>query len=981
MITEREAIEVVAARLAGRYALERELGRGGMAVVYLARDLRHDRLVALKVLRPGLSSVLATERFAREIAVAARLNHPHILPLLDSGTLDGSPGPAVLYYATPYVEGRTLLDRLRDEPQLPLDEVMRLTGQIASALDNAHAHGVVHRDIKPENILLSGDQAIVADFGIARALDTAGGERLTETGFVLGTPIYMSPEQGAGSREIDRRSDVYSLATMVYEMLAGEPPFTGPNPRVVIAKRLSQPVPRVSVVRETVPPHMERALLRAMAQAPADRFATAGDFASALAAPAATPTARPAASASRRRGALAALVVGALATALSIGLLGRGTRSGATAAVDPNVVVVLPFRVSAHDTAYNYLREGVVDLLGAQLTGDGLPRAVDTRTVLRRWGETAVDGELTSTQALTLARGLGAGQLLTGEFVVTPARMSVHGRLLRVPDGRLLTQHTEAGPPGSVDEHLLLDRLLGRLLALSLGEHRGRLSDLSDSAAAVRAYLAGLQKGRRGEPGAGELFARALQIDTNFALAAYWATIGGTPELRHEVQGRAWAMRDRLSRRDRAQLVAELGPRYPATAPTTEVLDASEQAAQLNPDRSEALERLGSNLFYHGALASAPAWLARATAALDSAIRLDSTFVLAIWSRFGLASAFGTADDVRRVGSLYLRHAAESPDRSAVRWLLAEAQGDSATLEEFGAEIDPRGWEVLIPLTTLAGRSLERLETVGMRRFSGKPVGSEWRCAYLDGIWHISAVRGRVARAVAFADSMNRDPTPRCGARRVTLTMSLAESGYADASDRYITELARHFDTTTTDHPWLCLVEMRRLARGDTTGVRRTVGRLRRMIRDRPDAELGGEICPRLLEAAMEEARPASHARPALDGLETLMSGGIGHLAVTGNVANLLLARWFEARGDVPAALRAVRRRAHNYNWFHTMLIPAYLHDEGRLAALAGDTAGAIQAYQRYLRLRDRPDPGPPQDQVNQVRAHLAELVGEPGSQ
>jgi hypothetical protein len=246
-------------------------------------------------------------------------------------------------------------------------------------------------------------------------------------------------------------------------------------------------------------------------------------------------------------------------------------------------------------------------------------------------------------------------------------------------------------------------------------------------------------------------------------------------------------------------------------------------------------------------------------------------------------------------------------------------------------------------------------------------------------MWHISAVRGQVARALAFADSMNLDPLPRCGARRAVMTMALAEPGYGDAPDRYTTELARHFDTTTTDHQWLCLVEMRRLARGDTTGVRRTVARVRRIIRNRPAAELGGEICPRLLEAALEEGLPTAGAQPALDRLEKLMSGGIGHLAVTGNIANLFLARWFEARGDLPAALRAVRRRVHNYNWFHTMLIPAYLRDEGRLAALAGDTAGAIDAYQRFLRLRDRPDPGPMQEQVNGVRAHLAELVGERG--
>jgi serine/threonine-protein kinase len=979
MITGRDAIESVAARFSGRYTLERELGRGGMAVVYLARDLRHDRLVALKVLRPGVSSVCAADRFGREIAVAARLNHPHILPLLDSGLLEQSGEQPTLFYAMPFVDGRSLRDRLRDEPQLPLDETIRLSQQIAAALDHAHAHGVVHRDIKPENILLNGDQAIVADFGIARALDAAGGGRLTETGFVLGTPTYMSPEQGAGSRDIDRRSDVYSLATVVYEMLAGEPPFTGPNPRVVIAKRLSQPVPRVSVVRETVPPHVERALLKAMAQSPAERFATAGEFAAALAAPAAAPAVRPAGADRTRLRRLAVLTLATLLVALIIGLLWRQIRTGAGAAVDPNVVVVLPFRVRPYDTAYNYLSEGVVDLLGTQLTGDGLPRAVDSWTVLSRWREAVRDGEVTTPRAIALARGLGAGQLLTGEFVVTPARASVRGRLLRVPGGEIIAEHTEAGPPRSVDELQLLDRLLGRLLALTLGENRGRLSQLSDSATAMRAYLAGRQKQRRGEPDASELFHRALQIDSNFALAAYWATVGRTPEWRDEIRDKAWAVRDQLSRRDRAQLVAELGPRYPATSSTTQIIEASERAVQLNPDRPEALERLGSNLFYHGALSSTASWLPRATAALDSAIRLDSTFYLALWSRLLLAVSLGTPQDVRRIGSLYLRHSPSGVERSAARWLFADVLGDSADLATLADEIEPRAWEVLIPLTTLAGRSLERLEQVGMRRFSGKAVGSQWRCSYLDGIWHISAVRGQVARAIAFADSMNLDPLPNCGARRVIMTMALAEPGYGEAADGYIGPyLARLFDTTTTDNQWLCLVELRRVARGDTTEARRTIARVRRMTRDRPARELGDEVCPRLLEAALEVPSP-NGARPALERLERLMSGGIGHLAITGNLASLLQARWFEAHGDQQAALRAVRRRVQNYNRLHTMLLPAYLRDEGRLAEATGDTAGAIQAYQRFLRLRDRPDPGPTQDQVNQVRAHLVELVGERG--
>src|SRR2546425_2296604 len=265
------------AALADRYAIERELGRGGMATVYLARDLKHGRLVAIKVLRPEIAAALGPERFLREIEVAARLTHPHILSLHDSGQAGGS-----LFYVMPYIEGESLRDRLERGGPLPLEEALRITREVASALSYAHSHDVVHRDIKPENILLSGGEAVVADFGIARALTQAGGTRLTETGIPVGTPAYMSPEQASGGGPIDGRSDVYSLACVLYEMLAGEPPYTGPSAQVVIAKRFTDPVPSVRRLRETIPPAIDGAVSKALGKAPADRFATAEAFAAAL---------------------------------------------------------------------------------------------------------------------------------------------------------------------------------------------------------------------------------------------------------------------------------------------------------------------------------------------------------------------------------------------------------------------------------------------------------------------------------------------------------------------------------------------------------------------------------------------------------------------------------------------------------------------------------------------------------------------------
>ena len=265
------------AALVDRYTIERELGRGGMATVYLANDLRHHRQVAIKVLRPDLAAALGPERFLREIETAARLQHPHILPLHDSGDADG-----FLYYVMPYVEGESLRQRLVREKQLPLEDALQITGAVASALSYAHSHDVVHRDIKPENILLSGGEAVVADFGIARAVTAAGGDKLTMTGIAVGTPTYMSPEQAAGGAQLDGRSDVYSLGCVLYEMLAGEPPFTGPTAQAIIARTLTETPRPIHPMRAGVPEALDPVIAKAMAVTPADRYTSAAEFARAF---------------------------------------------------------------------------------------------------------------------------------------------------------------------------------------------------------------------------------------------------------------------------------------------------------------------------------------------------------------------------------------------------------------------------------------------------------------------------------------------------------------------------------------------------------------------------------------------------------------------------------------------------------------------------------------------------------------------------
>jgi TolB-like protein/tetratricopeptide (TPR) repeat protein len=354
------------AALAGRYDLERELGAGGMAVVYLARDLRHERRVALKVLRPELGMAAGAERFHREIRLAARLVHPHILPVLDSGAAADR-----LWYTMPYIEGESLRARLDRERQLPLDEALRLTSEIAEALGYAHAQNILHRDIKPENILLSGGHALVADFGIARALGEAG-ERLTNTGISIGTPGYMSPEQSSGEQALDGRSDLYSLGSVCYEMLAGEPPFTGPTAQAVIARRLSQPPPSLRTIRPSVPAALDAALQRALAPIPADRFATTADFARALSQSQSGAFVAAAPGGFRIRWPLAAAV--ALLVVVAGWLLFRGRNVAPTEVTDDSGgirLAVLPFRLIGGDSADRYLADGMTEEVTSTLANLG----------------------------------------------------------------------------------------------------------------------------------------------------------------------------------------------------------------------------------------------------------------------------------------------------------------------------------------------------------------------------------------------------------------------------------------------------------------------------------------------------------------------------------------------------------------------------------------------------------------------------------
>ena len=569
-----DILERLRAALSDRYAIDREVGHGGMARVVVAEDRKHRRRVAIKVMRPELAEALGPERFLREIEIAAGLTHPHILPLHDSGETDG-----LLYYVMPFVDGESLRDRLARERQLPLDDALRITREVASALAYAHVQGVVHRDIKPENILLSAGHAVVADFGIARALSAAVSDRLTQTGIALGTAAYMSPEQATGEREIDGRSDVYSLACVLYEMIAGEPPFSGPNVQAMIAKRLSGPAPSLVGLRDEIPERLESAVRKALARVPADRFATAEQFAAALAEPTPSESAAsrlprsataeprpPGADASSRRplsrrsrlvaAAAAAAIVGAGVYALTRTWLWPG-------ADEPHDrFAVLPFSVRGNPQLA-YLGEGIVDLLSRNLDGVDDLRAVDPGTVLSaltKSGVTTAGGDA----GRAVVRRVGAGTYITGSVVATGPTLRIQASLYE--NGDEAPPQAQVSVEGDTAQVLqLVDRLSAELL---VKRRPGPVYRLTQTAAvttrslqALRAFLEAERELRNGKPDTAIAgFQRAIEADSTFALAHYRLAVAAGWAERHalstEAVGRALAASTRLGDRDRRLLTA-----------------------------------------------------------------------------------------------------------------------------------------------------------------------------------------------------------------------------------------------------------------------------------------------------------------------------------------------------------------------------------------------------------------------------------------
>jgi serine/threonine-protein kinase len=739
--------------LSGRYVIERELGRGGMATVFLARDVQHRRMVALKVLDRELGAALGAERFLREIETAAGLQHPHILPVFDSGT-SGAAG--ALWYTMPYVEGESLRERLAREGALPVRDAVRLASEIAAALDYAHRHGVIHRDIKPENILLSDGQALVADFGIARSRNAEGSQALTATGLSLGTPAYMSPEQVTGEREIDGRADIYSLGCLVYEMIAGRPPYAGPTAQAVIAGHLAQPVPRLSAARPGVPPAVESAVARAMAKSPQERYASAADFAGALSRgdPAVTVAAGEGRGRWKR---VLGIACGAAAAAL-VGVWIAGRLGAPGDREDPAGLAVIPFRVPAGELAL--WREGLVDLFAADLDGGAGYHVIHPRTSLSRWRKLAGGGEADEGTIGSAARSLGARYVLTGSLTGSgPVRLALE--LYR--SGADAPQRFQVD--GSVDSiPSLVDQASLALLQSVSPQHDGGAPEIGGlmtrSLPALKAYLAGEQKFRRAH--AREAipdFRRAVELDSNFALALYrLATAEQWTFSPHYLGTDGWEALDRarhltagLTRRD-ALLV--LGT-WEAILGWPEALTTFAELTSRYPDDAEAWFMRGETQFHFSTdmmLAQAPF-----RESFERAIALDSTFappylhyVEDAFARDDSATVRRAVAALRRIDSSSVKAVGlgladdlvwgTAETRTRVREVLGRVPTDALLTAKHAINFAPELAESTLVLAgALAG---DRARPLNDR--VNASIGVLWVALY----------RGRLNYALAFADTL-----------------------------------------------------------------------------------------------------------------------------------------------------------------------------------------------------------------------------------
>jgi tRNA A-37 threonylcarbamoyl transferase component Bud32/tetratricopeptide (TPR) repeat protein len=968
-------LEKLEAALAGRYDIRRKIGEGGMASVYLARDQRHDRDVAVKVLRPDLAATLGPDRFLREIRIAANLPHPHILPLYDSGEADG-----FLFYVMPYIEGETLRQRIERETELPVADVVRIVREVADALAFAHSKGVVHRDMKPDNVMISGGHAVVTDFGVAKAVSEATGrDKLTTAGVALGTPAYMAPEQASADPLVDHRADIYAVGAMAYEMLAGRPPFTAATPQAILAAHVTTQPDPVSRYRDQVSPQLEALVMRCLAKKPADRWQSAGELLpqlEALATPSGgiTPTdTRPIQATARARPSRS-VMAGAAAMVIVAGIFWFALRPAEeTASLDDNLVAVMPFRVAGADPDLQYLREGMIDLLAALLTGEGGPRAVEPRAVMAGWRQTAGSdaGELSDEQSAAIARGAGAGRVLLGSVVGSPSRLVLTARLSRTGAAQVTAQTRVEGPADSLSA--LTERMVSTLLASAAGLEGEQISRLPETSLEVmRAYLDGKAAYRRGDYAmAAERYGRALGLDSSFIPAAIglvesagWGV--GIPGI-GRARTIAWDGRDRLSRRDQLILEGFLGSNGPPPDDRADLIDVAERLVAQLPDHAEAWYLLGDRYLHYGAATGVRDAHARAERAFGRALSLDSSFAAPFGHLLVLRAASGDTAGLRDLFTPYERLDTGNQMR-VVQWLVGVALHDQ--------QLRMQGLEGLSDMTGVAyagrlvrwnGHGVEYLHEVRERLHTVATTDQQQQAA----LWaELDMLLGfgrpsEVANKVRGADFI----TPEAKvlfAMYAGVDTLLAAEGISQLEEGVRAPAANPAQVRSRNDVACFLAEWH-LLRNESPTAQAYI----RMFESDPDTTVN-RLCVAhvaALRATVGGDPDAKRLTLEYDSLLARVPPGFS------DVGNLEVARLLERHGELGRALSAVRRRqyfAGGAPWF----LATYLREEGRLAALTGDREGAIVAYDHYLALRHDPEPSV-EAEVDAVRAELARLVGE----
>jgi len=975
------------ASLGESYRLDRELTGGGMSRVFVAHDTRLGREVVVKVLSPDLAAGVNSDRFHREILVAAQLQHPQIVPVLAAGETDGLP-----YFTMPYVAGESLRRRLDGGKPLPVVDTVAVLRDVARALAYAHEHGVVHRDIKPDNVLVAGGSAAVTDFGIAKALSssrTFGGEHLTRVGNSLGTPAYMAPEQVAADPNADHRIDIYSFGAMAYELLTGSPPFGGRPPHEVLSAQLTeQPVPILTRAPD-VPPALAALVMKCLAKNPADRPQTADEIVRALdridlSSDGSAPIPTPKASRGRTIAIVAAVLIAVVGGGWAIWERFRNRGP----APDPSTVAVVPFRVASADPALYYLREGMLDLLAAKLTGEGGLRATDPRQLLDAWRKAggSESAELSRDDDLALARRLGAGRLLLGDVVGTPNRIVLTASLLGSSRGDSIAKLSVEGPPDSLA--WLVDRLAARLLAETSSEGAAaRASLTSTSLPALRAYLDGQAKMRRVDVmGAAKDFERALDADSTFALAALGLRMAsswyGDATLQQRGLDIAWRERARLSQRDQALLLAVAGPRYPEAPTAQELLQARERYLAMAPDRADAWYLLGDHIFHYGWVLNVPNPEERALESFRRASEIDSTYVVGYVHALPLSLSLGDTADGRRFERLRL--AADTSRYWYVlhRWQKAYVLGDSARAHAIADSIDLSQYVYGMDQVAFYDGTGTSDVRRGIDTALKKETSDQSRRAIERLAHDFELVSGRpssaLAHLLASGDSATDANIPilevrdaliadgdTTAARDAVRALARWEAGpVASDSARRANQRA----ATRVLEPW-------RLAHGDTSQTRRSIDRLRAIAHPLTGArKTEAEVEIAAIEAMHADVAHSPDLRAAtlrLDSLLRVLDYATANAGRT-SFENLIAARLLEKVGDTRGALAAARRRTDAWVQNNPYLA-TQLHEQGRLAALAGEREEAIRAYRHYLAFRTDVDPAL-RPQVDAVRRELKQL-------